>query len=114
MEEQLGTVLPSKQGGQGKGEAWRSRYRRTIEKRDCTTENQARDARRTDKEEVRVRRISRKIDKGKQGQCYADSAKQYSRRAVKARGMIAKARRRGMSEGVVLYCENETLKSRGQ
>jgi len=28
--------------------------------------------------------------------------------------MIAKARRRGMSEGVVLYCENETLKSRGQ
>ena len=28
--------------------------------------------------------------------------------------MSAKARRRGMSEGVVLYCENETLTSREQ
>ena len=86
----------TKQGGQG-GRG--SGYRRTIEKRNGTTENQARDARRTDKEAGRVRRISRKIDKGKQGQCYADRGKQYSRRAVKARGMIAKAQRGGSVQG---------------
>ena len=49
------------------------------------------------REQVRVRRISHRQARGKHWQCYADSGKQYSRRAVKARERAAKARwgRRG-------------------